>query len=143
MIWFTPYTLDDLQQIGRLDGLSRNIGFEMLEVGDDFLMGRIPVDERTKQPFGILHGGASCVLSETLASIAAWMCINPDQRRAVGLEINANHIRSATEGWITGTCRPVHTGRSTHVWQTEMINDAGKITCVSRMTVAIIDKPVT
>lgn len=141
MIWFKEYTLEDLNQLDRTGGLVSLLGFEMTEVGPDFLKGTLPVDERTRQPFGILHGGASCVLSESLGSIAAWMCIDPDTKMAVGLEINANHIRSMREGIVTGTCRPLHKGRRTHVWQTDIHNQDQKLVCTSRLTVAIIDKP--
>ena len=114
-----------------------SLGIEFLEVGGDFLRGRIPVDGRTKQPYGILHGGASVVLAETLGSCAAAGCVPPGHR-VVGLDINANHIRGATEGWVTGTARPVHVGRSTQVWQIDMVNDAGETTCVSRLTMAVL-----
>lgn len=139
-IWFKNYTLDILEGM-RNANMGTHIGFEFLEVGDNFLTGSIPVDERTTQPFGILHGGASCVLSESLGSVAAWMTINPDTHRAVGLEINCNHIRAVTSGRVIGTCTPLHTGRRTQVWQTDMVEEAtGKRTAISRLTVAIIDQ---
>ncbi|MFP4314156.1 MAG: hotdog fold thioesterase [Alphaproteobacteria bacterium] len=120
--------------------MGHHIGFEFLEIGPDFLKARIPVDERTTQPFGILHGGASCVLSESLGSVAAWMTIDPDTHRAVGIEINANHIRAVTQGFVVGTCTPLHTGRRTQVWQTDITEEAtGKRVAISRLTVAIID----
>lgn len=140
MIWFEPYTLEQLHDMGRDGGLAPRIGIEITEIGDDYMRGTMPVDERTKQPFGILHGGASCVLSETLGSIAAWMCIDPTKFYAVGLEINANHIRSMREGEVTGTCRPLHIGRRTHIWQTEILDPRGKLVCVSRLTVAILPR---
>lgn len=140
MIWFKDYTLDTLQKF-RGANMGHHIGFEFLEVGVDFLKARIPVDHRTTQPFGILHGGANCVLSESLGSVAAWMTIDPDQYRAVGLEINCNHIRALTEGWAVGVCTPLHTGRRTQVWQTDITEEAtGKRVAVSRLTVAIIDQ---
>ena len=121
--------------------MGEHLGLELIEVGDRFLKGRMPVDQRTTQPFGILHGGASCVLSETLGSVAAWMTIDPDQYRAVGLEINANHIRAVTEGHVIGTCTPMHTGRRTQVWQTDITEEAtGKRVCISRLTVAVIEQ---
>ncbi|MCB1532618.1 MAG: hotdog fold thioesterase [Alphaproteobacteria bacterium] len=121
--------------------MSTHIGIEFLERGDDFLKARMPVDERTTQPFGILHGGASCVLSESLGSVAAWMTIDPDQYRAVGLEINCNHIRAVTEGNVIGVCQPLHVGRRTQVWQTDITEEStGKRVAVSRLTVAIIDQ---
>ena len=140
MIWFKDYSLEMLREF-RGANMAAHIGFEFTEVGPDFLKGRIPVDERTTQPFGILHGGASCVLAETLGSVAAWMTIDPERLRAVGLEINANHIRAVTQGHVTGECRPLHTGRRTQVWQTDITEDAtGRRMCVSRLTVAVIDQ---
>ncbi len=139
MIWFKDYTLDYLEGL-RNANMGTHIGLEFTEIGDDFIKGRMPVDERTTQPFGILHGGASCVLSETLGSVAGWMTIDPDQYRAVGLDINCNHIRAVTEGWVLGTCTPLHTGRRTQVWQIDMEEEAtGKRSAVARLTVAIID----
>lgn len=114
-----------------------HLGIEFLEVGDDFIRARAPVDARTRQPAGILHGGISVVLAETLGSCGA-ACASPAGSRAVGLDINANHLRSASEGWVTGTARPVHVGRSTHVWQIDIVNDRGQLTCVSRITMAIL-----
>lgn len=113
------------------------LGLEFLEVGDDFIRARVPVDHRTRQPHGILHGGVSVVLAETLGSCGAHYS-SPEGFRAVGLDINANHLKSASSGWVTGITRPVHIGRSTHVWQIEMRNDAGELTCVSRITMAIL-----
>lgn len=140
MIWFKEYTLEDLRAF-RGANMGEHVGFEFTEVGADFLKGSLPVDHRTTQPFGILHGGASCVLSETLGSVAAWMTIDPDKSRAVGLEINANHIRAVTEGRVIGECRPLHTGRRTQVWQTDITEETtGKRVCISRLTVAIIEQ---
>ena len=114
-----------------------HLGIEFLEMGDDFIKGRAPVDNRTKQPVGILHGGVSVLLAETLGSNGAALAV-PKGFRAVGLDINANHIRSASEGWVTGVARPVHMGRTTHVWQIEITNDKGQLTCTSRITMAIL-----
>ncbi len=140
MIWFKDYEMSYLEGV-RNANMSTHIGIEFTELGTDFLCARMPVDERTQQPFGILHGGASCVLAETLGSVAAWMTIDPDKYRAVGLEINANHIRAVTDGAVTGKCTPLHVGRRTQVWQTDITEDAtGKRVCVSRMTVAIIEQ---
>ncbi|MBH30682.1 MAG: esterase [Candidatus Marinimicrobia bacterium] len=138
-IWHTDYTAEE---IGRIEatGLNSRIGIEITEVGDDYLKGTMPVDDRTKQPAGLLHGGANCVLAETLASWAATLVIDPSQNRAVGLEINANHIRSATEGEVTGVSRPIHIGRQTHVWEVKIKRQDGKLSCVSRVTMAIIEK---
>jgi uncharacterized protein (TIGR00369 family) len=121
----------------QINTASEHLGLEFLEVGDDFIRARVPVDERTRQPYGILHGGVSVVLAETIGSCGAhYSC--PLDHRAVGLDINANHLKSAASGWVTGTARPVHIGKSTQVWQIDMHNDAGELTCVSRITMAIL-----
>lgn len=139
MIWFKDYSLETLRGV-RNANMTAHLGFEFVELGPDFLKGRLPVDHRTTQPFGILHGGASCVLSESLGSIAAWMTIDPGKYRAVGIEINANHIRAVTDGAVIGTCAPLHLGKRTQVWQTDITEEAtGKRVAISRLTVAIID----
>ena len=135
-IWTEPLTLDKLNAWNQGCAVS-HLGIEFTEIGDDFLRARVPVDARTKQPYGLLHGGVSVVLAETLGSVGA-ACACPAGHRAVGLDINANHLRSATQGWVTGTARPVHIGKTTHVWQIDMVNDAGELTCVSRITMAIL-----
>ena len=114
-----------------------HLGMEFVEVGDDFIRGRVPVDTRTKQPYGLLHGGVSVLLAETLGSCGAAFSA-PEGYRCVGLDINANHLKGATSGWVTGITRPVHIGRSTQVWQIDMTNDAGELTCVSRITMAVL-----
>jgi 1,4-dihydroxy-2-naphthoyl-CoA hydrolase len=116
--------------------LSEALGIEFTELGDDFLRGRMPVDARTRQPFGLLHGGASVALAETLGSTAGNLCLQSG--RAVGLEINANHLRAATHGHVTGTARPLHIGRTTQVWEIRIEDDAGQPTCVSRLTLAVV-----
>jgi uncharacterized protein (TIGR00369 family) len=120
-----------------VDTAVAHLGMEFLEVGDDFIRARVPVDKRTRQPYGLLHGGVSVVLAETLGSCGAAYA-TPEGHRAVGLDINANHIKGVTSGWVTGVTRPVHMGRSTHVWQIDMHNDAGELTCVSRITMAVL-----
>ena len=122
-IWKKPVSGEGLNAFSANCAVS-HLGIEFLEVGDDFLRARVPVDERTKQPYGLLHGGVSVVLAETLGSSGAY-CACPEGYLAVGLDINANHLRSATSGWVTGTARPVHVGRTNHVWQIELANDAG------------------
>lgn len=141
MTWFKLYTVADLQGL-RNANMGVHLGIEFTDIGDNFLCATMPVDHRTIQPFGRLHGGANCVLSETLGSVAAWMCIDPDKYAAVGLEINANHIRTVWDGgMVIGRCEPIHIGRSTHVWQTDITDaETGKRACLSRLTVAIIDK---
>ncbi len=135
-IWKKPVSIEELSSI-HVGTAVGHLGIEFLEVGDDFIRGRVPVDPRTRQPYGLLHGGVSVVLAETLGSCGAAYAV-PEGWRAVGLDINANHLRGATSGWVTGTARPVHTGRTTHVWQIDMCNDAGELTCVSRITMAIL-----
>ncbi|MBO9680426.1 hotdog fold thioesterase [Paenacidovorax monticola] len=135
-IWTKPITLAQLNALNANTAVA-HLGIEFTEVGDDFLRARVPVDHRTKQPYGLLHGGVSVVLAETLGSVGA-ACSCPEGHRAVGLDINANHLRATTSGWVTGTARPVHIGRTTQVWQIDMVNDAGEPTCVSRITMAIL-----
>jgi 1,4-dihydroxy-2-naphthoyl-CoA hydrolase len=116
-----------------------HLGIEFLEATDTYLTARMPVDERTHQPFGILHGGASVVLAESLGSTASVMRLkDPLTQRAVGLEINANHIRSVSSGWVYGKCTPIHIGRSTHVWDIRITDEQDRLVCVSRLTIAII-----
>lgn len=140
MIWHQKFTTEDLANF-RNKNMGEYLGIEFLEVGDDYLKAKMPVDHRTTQPFGILHGGASCVLAESLGSVAAWMAIDAEKYRAVGLEINANHIRAVTQGNVIGTATPLHLGRRTHVWSIDIEEEAtGKRVCISRLTVAIIDQ---
>jgi len=135
-IWTQPCTVETLTALHEGTAV-RHLGIEFLEVGDDFIRARVPVDTRTRQPYGLLHGGVSVVLAETLGSCGAAYACAPGHR-AVGLDINANHLRGATEGWVTGTTRPVHLGRTTQVWQIDMHDEAGRPTCVSRITMAIL-----
>lgn len=135
-IWKQPISVDTLTEVSR-NTATEHLGIEFLEVGDDFLRARVPVDARTRQPYGLLHGGVSVVLAETLGSLGAVFCAAPGTH-AVGLEINANHIRGASAGWVTGTARPLHMGRSTQVWQIELRDDAGQLTCVSRITMSML-----
>ena len=135
-IWKQEISVEMLTRI-HVDTTVALLGFEFLEVGDDFIRARAPVDSRTRQPAGILHGGISVVLAETLGSCGA-ACGAPPGHRAVGLDINANHLRSVSEGWVTAIARPIHIGRTTHVWQIELSNDKGQLTCVSRLTMAIL-----
>ncbi len=129
-------TPQDINRIHQGTTVER-LGIEFTEVGPDFLRARMPVDERTRQPLGILHGGASVTLAETLGSLAGIMCVE-EGWTAVGLEINANHVRAVREGWVTGECRPVHVGRSTQVWQIEIRDEMRRLVCTSRMTLAIV-----
>ncbi|MRR54758.1 MAG: hotdog fold thioesterase [Deltaproteobacteria bacterium] len=138
-LWFREYTLKELNQI-MADTLISHVGIEFVEIGDDFLRARMPVDQRTRQPMGILHGGASVVLAETLGSAASNLAINRDEFYAVGLEINANHVRSVASGSVIGTARPLHLGKSTQVWEMQICDEEGKLVCVSRMTNAVLKK---
>ncbi|HWT16906.1 MAG TPA: hotdog fold thioesterase [Patescibacteria group bacterium] len=114
------------------------IGIRITEVGDDFLRGTMPVDARTMQPFGLLHGGASVALAETLGSMAGWMCLPDDGSRCVGLEINANHLKAMRDGEVTGTARPLHLGRSTQVWEIRITDADDALVCISRLTLAVV-----
>jgi 1,4-dihydroxy-2-naphthoyl-CoA hydrolase len=139
-IWYKKdLVIDDLLSVGK-DTMGEYLGIEWTEVGDDFLKARMPVDHRTKQPYGLLHGGASCVLSETIGSLASAMVIDHSKFVCVGLEINANHVRSAREGYVTGVASPLHLGSNTHVWDVRIYDEVKKLVCVSRLTVAIIPR---
>lgn len=141
-IWFNKaLSLPDIQPLGPKT-MGEHLGMEWVEVGDDFLRMRMPVDDRTKQPYGLLHGGASCTLAETVGSVASHFIIDPDKFICVGLEINANHVRSAKGGFVTATCTPLHIGASTHVWDVKIHDERKKLVCVSRLTVAILKKPL-
>lgn len=138
MIWKTKPT-PELQQQFSKDYIGTHIGIEFTEIGDDFIKAKMPVDHRTRQPFGLLHGGASCVLAETLGSVAGAFCVDFGKQYVVGLEINANHIRSVKEGYVVGTARPIHIGRSTQVWDIKIETEDEKLVCVSRLTLAVKD----
>lgn len=137
-IWHQTPTIEIMQEIHE-QTLVAHIGIEFVEIGDDYVIGRMPVDVRTQQPFGIVHGGASVVLAETLGSSAANWVIDRARFRAVGQEVNANHLRPARSGWVTGVARPTHLGRRSQVWGIELRDDRGKLTCISRLTMAVVD----
>ena len=139
-IWFKPYTLADVQGVPAKT-LAHHLGIELTELGPDFLAGRMPVDDRTRQPYGILHGGASVALAETLGSVAASLCIDPAKSRCVGLEINANHLRSVSDGFVYGVARPVHVGARSHVWEIRISDPQQRPVCISRITMFILDHP--
>ncbi|HZF17198.1 MAG TPA: hotdog fold thioesterase [Steroidobacteraceae bacterium] len=138
-IWFRPYTIADIVPLRRKT-MVEHIGIEITEIGEDYIRGTMPVDERTRQTMGLLHGGASVALAETLGSIGGALVIDPVKQSCVGLEINANHLRAARAGLVTGTARPINLGRSVHVWQTEIVDETGKPVCVSRLTLYILDR---
>jgi 1,4-dihydroxy-2-naphthoyl-CoA hydrolase len=140
-IWFDlpPTELPGMGQPCLVD----HLGIEFTGAGDDWFAARMPVDRRTQQPFGLLHGGASVVLAETLASVAAFAVVDRSRKRCVGLEINANHLRGVTSGFVTGVARPLHLGRATHVWEVRITDEGERLTCISRCTVAVIDRRAT
>jgi 1,4-dihydroxy-2-naphthoyl-CoA hydrolase len=138
-IWRQRPTVDGLNAMAK-NTLMEQLDIRITEVGDDCLVGTMPVDARTHQPFGLLHGGASAALAETLGSSAANCCLDASAEFAVGLEINANHLRAVRRGQVTGTARPVHIGRRTQVWETRIEDDAGKLVCVSRLTLAVVPR---
>ncbi|WP_353136701.1 hotdog fold thioesterase [Pseudopedobacter sp.] len=138
MIWFKNYSVEEINE--RSIYLANLLGITYTEIGDDYLKATMPVNEKTKQPAGILHGGASVVLAESIGSIASNLIIDPEKLMGVGLEINANHLRPVSSGVVTAVCSPIHVGNKTHVWDIKLYNDEGKMTCISRLTVAIIPK---
>jgi 1,4-dihydroxy-2-naphthoyl-CoA hydrolase len=138
-IWKQTGSLDRINASSR-DTMVSTLDIRVVEVGDDFLRGTMPVDARTRQPFGLLHGGASVALAETLGSLAGNLCLDPEKEVAVGLDINANHIRAVTAGLVTGTARPLHIGRSTQVWEIRIEDDKERLVCISRLTLAVVPK---
>jgi 1,4-dihydroxy-2-naphthoyl-CoA hydrolase len=139
-IWYKKdLVISDMLEFGK-DTMSEYLGIEWLEVGDEFLKATMPVDHRTKQPYGLLHGGASCVLAETVGSMASALVVDHSKFVCVGLEINANHVRSAREGRVTGVASPLHLGSNTHVWDIKIYDEVQKLVCISRLTVAVIPR---
>jgi 1,4-dihydroxy-2-naphthoyl-CoA hydrolase len=139
-IWFNKeLSLKHIMPLSK-ETMGEYIGIEWTEVGDDFIKAKMPVDHRTRQPYGLLHGGASCVLSETIGSVASAMVVDHSKFVCVGLEINANHVRSARTGFVTGVATPLHLGANTHVWDIKIYDELEKLVCVSRLTVAIIPR---
>ncbi|WP_290793393.1 hotdog fold thioesterase [Flavihumibacter sp. UBA7668] len=137
VIWFNPnLKMEDLLLLGK-GTMGEHLGIEWEELGPDYIKASMPVDYRTKQPYGLLHGGASVALAETLGSVGAALSVDARKFIAVGMEINANHIRSAREGRVTGITRPIHRGASTQVWEIRIEDELGKLVCISRLTVAI------
>jgi uncharacterized protein (TIGR00369 family) len=137
MAFRNPVDIDALNARAR-GSMVENLGIVVTEAGNDWLRGTMPVDARTRQPYGLLHGGASVALAETLGSMAGGLCVDVSREAVVGLEINANHLRAVREGTVTGTARALHVGRSTHVWEIRIENEAGKPVCISRITLAVI-----
>ncbi|HEX6224704.1 MAG TPA: hotdog fold thioesterase [Chryseolinea sp.] len=131
-------TIEALNKMSR-NTLAEHLGIEFLEIGDDFLVAKMPVNAKTQQPLGLLHGGASVALAETLGSVAATLCVE-ESRFCVGLEINANHVKAARDGFVTGTTKPIHIGRQTQIWETRILNDSSELVCISRITIAVLEK---
>lgn len=139
MIWHQKEI--GISQLNKLFGntMASFLDLQFTEVGDDYVKMSMPVTDKTKQPYGYIHGGANCVLIETIGSIASAMVIDHSKNYCVGIEINANHLRSVTDGLVTATARPLHLGRTTHVWEVKIHEDSGKLSCAGRLTVAILD----
>lgn len=138
-IWFTQATPEELNS-GSTHTMVEHIGIEVIEVGDDWIKARMPVDQRTIQPFGLLHGGASVTLAETLGSVAANLCVDPQKKMCVGLEINANHVRSLRSGYVYGITKPIHLGSSTQLWEIQIRDEEDQLVCISRLTMAVLDR---
>lgn len=139
MIWFKKYDDSIMQGMG-MGTMMEHLDIQITEIGDDYISGTMPVDHRTKQPAGLLHGGASVVLAETLGSIAAFLVVDPELYTCVGLDINANHLRAVKEGKVIGTARPIHLGATTHVWSIEIKDENGRMVCISRLTMAVLQR---
>ncbi|MEO8823815.1 MAG: hotdog fold thioesterase [Ginsengibacter sp.] len=138
-IWFQKnIILQDLKEIGK-NTMAEFLELTWEEIGDDYLKLSMPVNAKTRQPYGFLHGGASCVLAETVGSVASALVIDRENFNCVGLEINANHLRSVSEGRVTAVASPLHLGKTTHVWDIKIYDDKEKLFCVSRLTVAILE----
>jgi 1,4-dihydroxy-2-naphthoyl-CoA hydrolase len=137
-IWFqTINSVEELSKLGK-NTMTEYLDLKWIEIGDDFLKLSMPVTDKTRQPYGFLHGGASCVLAETVGSVASALVIDRTEYYCVGLEINANHLRSVSEGTVTAVAKPLHLGKTTHVWDIKIYDDKEKLFCVSRLTVAIL-----
>lgn len=132
-------TIEALNKLSR-NTLAEQIGIVFTAIGDDYLEATMPVDNRTRQPLGLLHGGASVALAETLGSVAATCCVDSSRQFCVGLEINANHIRGIKDGYVRGKASPIHVGKKTHVWEIRIVNEQGELICISRITMAVLDK---
>ena len=138
-IWFQSARIQDLNRLSENTMVS-HIGIEFTKIGPDYICAKMLVNQNTHQPDGLLHGGASVVLAETLGSVASNLCIDRTKKICVGLDINANHVRSARAGYVTGTTKPVHIGASTHIWEIRITNDKDSLVCIARLTMAVLDK---
>ena len=139
-IWYKKdYTIEELNDLSK-GTMAEILGMEFVGIGEDSLRLQMPVNERTKQPYGLLHGGASAAMAETIGSVASSMCINNERQICVGMEINCNHIRGVTNGFVTAIAKPIHIGASSHVWDIRIEDEGQRLICVSRLTVAILKK---
>ena len=138
MVFLSSPSLDQLNTISRKT-MVEHLGIEFIAVGEDYLEATMPVDHRTKQPMGLLHGGANVALAETMGSLAAALTIDTSKQACVGLEINANHVRAVKEGMVKGIVKPVHVGKSTQIWEIKIYNESDQLCCISRITMAILD----
>ena len=141
-IWNTEESLQNVRKLEK-GNILEHLEIELVEIGDDFVRGKMPVDHRTHQPLGILHGGASVVLAESLGSIASNLVVDSTKQYAVGMEVNANHLRPVSKGYVHGTAKAIHIGRKSHVWSIEITNDEGKMVCMSRLTMMVVELPNT
>jgi 1,4-dihydroxy-2-naphthoyl-CoA hydrolase len=139
-IWYkNDYTLSELNNMGN-NTMAQTLGMEFIEIGDDYLKLQMPVNQHTHQPYGILHGGASAALAETVGSVASSMCINNEKQICVGMEINCNHVRPKRDGNVIATASPLHLGATSHIWDIRITDESNKLICVSRLTMAILKK---
>ncbi|MBK9734431.1 MAG: hotdog fold thioesterase [Saprospiraceae bacterium] len=141
MIWKTKPSMTYINTLNK-DSMAGFLGIEITEFGDDYVKAKMPVNERTKQPMGLLHGGASVVLSETIGSIASFLMIDADKQSVVGIEVNANHIRGAKSGYVYSITKPIKTGRTIHIWQTDIYDELERMICTSRLTVMVVDNDI-
>lgn len=140
MFWKHDTTLEALNEMSK-NTMAETLNMRFTELGEDFLKLSMPVNSATHQPYGLLHGGASAALAETAGSVAGFLCIDPERQVCVGMEINCNHLRGKRDGVITATARPLHIGATTHVWDIKITDEAEKLVCVSRLTMAVLKKP--
>lgn len=136
-IWFDKYKLENIKSMEK-GTMTDYLEMETIELGDDFVKGRLKVTDKVRQPMGLLHGGASVTLAESLGSIGANLVVDPAKFHCVGLDINANHLRGVHDGYVYGEARPLHIGKTTQVWEIKMTDEAGKLVCISRLTMAVI-----
>jgi len=140
MIWHREYSLEEVNELFAIN-MTGFLDIKATSISDNEIIAEMPVNEKVKQPYGLLHGGASCVLAESVGSIASNMVVDANVYAGVGLEINANHIRPVTKGKVTAICKPLHIGKTTHVWDIKINNERGALVCISRLTIAVIKKP--